>query len=66
MLVTLKSAQYKSITCQTVSVNTDEQEVQGSIPGSGEVLLGFSIRNFSVIVYNMYNRLAPYYMGLRK
>ena len=29
---------------------TAEQEVLGSIPGSGKVLLDFSSRNFSVIV----------------
>ena len=49
-----------------------EQGVLGSIPGSDKVLLGFSIRNFSVTVMESGfepvdgNRLAPYHMGLKE
>ena len=55
-----------------VASATADQEDLGPIPGSRKVLLGFSIRNFSVIVTesgSVYlvdgNRLAPYNMGFK-
>ena len=49
--------------------STAELEVFGLIPGLDEILLGFSIRNFSVTVKESGfapddgSKLAPYYTG---
>ena len=57
-----------------VASATVEQEILGSILGSGKVLFGFSVRNFAVTVTESGfvdifpvddNKLAPYYMGLK-
>ena len=49
--ITCVSVIYKAdVSSLVVASATAEQEVLGEIPVSGQVLLGFSIRNFSVTV----------------
>ena len=53
-----------------VTSATADQEVLGTFPGSGKVLLGFSLRNFSEAITESgfvidNNMLASYYMGLK-